>query len=1127
MSKNPLNAALAVILLVLIACAANPFSFQAEETSGHVQSDVVILSAASFNFNNIAPGSIVAAFGQKLANTTAIATDTDPDRPGIQLPTLLGGIRVKVEGKNTELFFVSPNQINFLVPEDLPLFNTPGNAQIPVTVEIIPSDGPILTTQMAVSQVSPAIYTADPSGEGLPAATVLRVKSDGAQVNEPIYRRDENNNLIPIPIDLGPPGERVFLSLFLTGIRRATGPIIPPGFSTNVRVIANGYSLRPAFAGAQGDFAGLDQINVELPRALLGISRLKIAVTALGEGQSNQAEVALAIPKAVFGNWSASGLANKRINSLGASGETVVAGAPSEIFRSTDRGTTWTPDRFGFPFSAPSAIAFAAAGDEVFFAGTERSGVYASAERTWLDTAGLSGNLLLGKRVFSLAIKRQFVFAGSDGFGVFRREIAPRQCCSLWTPFNAGLTNLTITALAVKGDRIFAGTSGGSVFISTDNGASWIASSQGLPAAAEVRAMAASDDAIFASLSNGIYRSTDDGVNWMRLSAGLPASVNAGSLLAYGPNVFAGTAAGVYASTDGGANWQAINQGLTNQETLSLVVNGGKLYAGTPSGVFATTIVPSSNPIPEVLSKSVKTDEDTPLMIRLETGAIFGNPPQYEITVQPQNGYLITSGANATYIPNENFNGRDEFTFRAFNNQIGSRPAKITIDVAPVNDPPRMEVIGGRVVVAGQFVPLYVSVDDPEIEQKLTVTANNLPAGARFLPDLRQLVWVPEAAGSYTFSFTATDDGNPPLSDTQTVTVRVADNPEKAAWSPLNPPNDLPVLSVFADGNDVYALTFIQPDNPQFRLFRSVDQGANWTAADAGLTGLVQSIARSGAALFAITNDHVYRSANNGANWATASGDLPRRDDGAVEATALMADAGKVFVATTRGIFVTTDQGAHWTNITGDLPYSPAAGGPPPFNHPRISSLAVAGDALFASIPYNRFFFAATPGAEATALTELTAEMALEQPRYGVFRTTNNGMNWVAVNNGLRDSRNPQFGVIVWRVVESGTRLYAQTSAGLYFSNNQGANWTPISDSLRDSLTDIVLSGFANLFAIDRDNLYLAAPNYGLFLSRNNGAEWLPISIGLTEGRLNSVAISNSKLFASAGNGKLFVRPAM
>lgn len=133
---------------------------------------------------------------------------------------------------------------------------------------------------------------------------------------------------------------------------------------------------------------------------------------------------------------------------------------------------------------------------------------------------------------------------------------------------------------------------------------------------------------------------------------------------------------------------------------------------------------------------------------------------------------------------------------------------------------------------------------------------------------------------------------------------------------------------------------------------------------DAGLTGSVQSIARSGAALFAITNDNVYRSANNGANWVVVSGDLPRRDDGAVEATALMTDAGKVFVATTRGIFITTDQGAHWTNITGDLPYTPAAGGPTPFNQPRISSLAVAGDALFASIPYNRFFLAATPGAE-------------------------------------------------------------------------------------------------------------------------------------------------------------------
>src|SRR5215470_3403204 len=491
MIKKSPTATLVILLFVLIGGAIIPTSFQAKETKGMAQSGVAIVSAASFNPLNIAPGSMVAAFGQKLATTTATAADADPDRPGVQLPTVLGGARVKVQGQNAGLIFVSPFQINFVVPEDLDFYDVPDTTHPTVPVEIIPSDGPILTTQMDVFPVSPAIFTADSSGSGLPAATVLRFKADGTQVSESLYQRDTSGANIPKPIDLGPEGEKVFLILFLTGIGHATGPNIPLDVpaKVNVRVIANGYSLKPSFAGPQGDFAALDQINVELPRELLGNSTLKIAVTAINEEQSNQTEVPLVLPRASFFSWRASGLSDKRVNSLGANGETIVAGAPMEIFRSTDNGATWTLANWGFPAIRPTALAFAATVNGLFYAATERHGTYISATdgRDWLDTARPGDNLLINQRVFSIATNSRFAFAGSDGLGVFRRD-AP--CCAPWTPFNNGLTNLKITALTTKGDQVFAGTPGSGIFVSTNNGESWMAANQGLPANAEVGALA-------------------------------------------------------------------------------------------------------------------------------------------------------------------------------------------------------------------------------------------------------------------------------------------------------------------------------------------------------------------------------------------------------------------------------------------------------------------------------------------------------------------------------------------------------------------------------------------------------------------------------------------------------------
>src|SRR5262249_48064334 len=296
-----------------------------------------------------------------------------------------------------------------------------------------------------------------------------------------------------------------------------------------------------------------------------------------------------------------------------------------------------------------------------------------------------------------------------------------------------------------------------------------------------------------------------------------------------------------------------------------------------------------------------------------------------------------------------------------FVNMFGSGPAKATIAGARLNDPPKVSVGGNRFLIVGLSARVKIAASDPGAGPPPIVTANNLPAGARFDPEFRQFVWVPNEAGSYTFSFTAIDDGNPPLSDTQMVTVRVADNPEKAAWSQIGTPNNLPVFAVFADGSDVYAAVSQLGINP-YRLFKSVDQGANWTPADDGLIGPVQSIQRSGAALFAITNVDVYRSTNNGANWTAASGDLPRKDDGALTVTALKAANDKDFVATPTGIFATTDQGARWVNITGDLPFQPAPSEPIPFLQPRIVSLETAGNALFASIGLN-LFFGLGPGA--------------------------------------------------------------------------------------------------------------------------------------------------------------------
>jgi uncharacterized protein (TIGR03437 family) len=83
-----------------------------------------------------------------------------------------------------------------------------------------------------------------------------------------------------VPVRFG--GDRLYLDLYGTGWRYALGE--------SVRVEMGGESLTPLFAGAQPEFAGLDQITLELPARLAGRGRVEVVVTADGV-RSNAVEL--------------------------------------------------------------------------------------------------------------------------------------------------------------------------------------------------------------------------------------------------------------------------------------------------------------------------------------------------------------------------------------------------------------------------------------------------------------------------------------------------------------------------------------------------------------------------------------------------------------------------------------------------------------------------------------------------------------------------------------------------------------------------------------------------------------------------------------------------------------------
>ncbi len=227
---------------------------------------VASVSAASFSADALAASSIVAAFGTKLATGSASST-AQP------LPTTLAGTTVKVRDSASferlaPLFFVSPGQINYLVPA--------GTANGAATVTVTSSDATISTGTINIVSVAPGLLSANANGQGVAAGVVLRVKADNSQVIEPLVTFDAaQNRFVAVPLDVSNAAEQVFVILFGTGFRNV-------GAVTNAVVKLGGQDAEVNFAGAQGGLDGLDQLNVRVARALAGRGEIEVALTAGG-----------------------------------------------------------------------------------------------------------------------------------------------------------------------------------------------------------------------------------------------------------------------------------------------------------------------------------------------------------------------------------------------------------------------------------------------------------------------------------------------------------------------------------------------------------------------------------------------------------------------------------------------------------------------------------------------------------------------------------------------------------------------------------------------------------------------------------------------------------------------------
>jgi uncharacterized protein (TIGR03437 family) len=222
-----------------------------------------VVNAASYVAEALPPSSYAVIYGSNLAASVGDST--------------VGATFTDLNGNHAtaSVVYASPGQVNILVPDGLALG--------PGSMEISRSLGASVPFPIMIEAAAPGLFTVDTAGK-IPAAQLLTVSPNGARTIGPVANCTAGTcTLLPITLD---PANQTYLTLYGTGIRGWQG-------LGSLSVWIGGDPASVTYAGPQGGYPGLDQVNVLIPQNLAGSgqSPVKVEIESNPELTSNTVQL--------------------------------------------------------------------------------------------------------------------------------------------------------------------------------------------------------------------------------------------------------------------------------------------------------------------------------------------------------------------------------------------------------------------------------------------------------------------------------------------------------------------------------------------------------------------------------------------------------------------------------------------------------------------------------------------------------------------------------------------------------------------------------------------------------------------------------------------------------------------
>jgi hypothetical protein len=289
-----------------------------------------------------------------------------------------------------------------------------------------------------------------------------------------------------------------------------------------------------------------------------------------------------------------------------------------------------------------------------------------------------------------------------------------------------------------------------------------------------------------------------------------------------------------------------------------------------------------------------------------------------------------------------------------------------------------------------------------------------------------------------------------------------------AQWTLCNKPSGVLPFSLVIHDDVLYMGTVSNG------IYRSTDGGSNWTQINEGITSMqIWNIAYVNGALFASsTGGMVFKLTNGGNNWVLSNT--------GISSTTIIRNFAffnnKIFATSTnKGVYVSSDNGSSWNQHNSGIVGLVA------------EPLLVVENDLFVGVNQkvykyditNQNWISKSNGIPNNTVGSLTyikdnlQKITLFEATVNtndVTNSINNGDNWTVVKSGL-----PSVGV--YSLLGIGTEVFLGNEYGVYKTTNQGLNWVDISGFSNSSPAKFLSKSSTDLYVIQEAKLWKKSLN--------------------------------------------------